>query len=76
MGIRQMIKPHDTETITRGGCEESLTKTPSSSPILISFEFSEASLHALLSFAWTITRPTNLLLQKVEFDRPGERSPE
>ena len=39
MGIRQMIKPHGTETITRGGCEENLTKTPSSSPVLICFEF-------------------------------------
>ena len=67
MGIRQMIKPHGTETITRGGCEESLTRTPSSSPMLICFEFLEASLHALLSFTWTITRPTNLLRQNIVF---------
>ena len=39
MGIRQMIKPHGTETITRGGFEENFTKSPSSSPILICFEF-------------------------------------
>ena len=39
MAIRQMIKPHGVETITRGGCEENLTKTLSSSPILICFEF-------------------------------------
>ena len=41
-------------------------KPPSSQPILIYFEF-WTSLHSLLSFAWTLTRPTNNLRQNIVF---------
>ena len=43
-----------------------LKNPPSSRPILIYFEF---RIHSLLSFAWTLTRPTNfnLLRQNIVF---------
>ena len=55
-------------------CEEAW-KPRSSRPILIYFEF-RSKLHSLLSFAWTLTRPTNfnLLRQNIVFSH-SERIP-
>ena len=49
-------------------CEESL-KTPSSRPNLIYFEFRSKPSLIVLSFAWTLTLPTNfnLLRQNIVF---------
>ena len=46
------------QTITRGSCVRKAWKPSSSRPISIFLNL-EASLHSLLSFAWTLTRPTN-----------------
>ena len=67
---RQMI--NSWQTITIGSCVSKARKPLSSRAILIYFEFRSKpppprGPHSLLSFAWTITRPTNYLRQNTVF---------
>ena len=64
---RQMI--NSWQTITRGSCVSKAWKPPSWRLILIYLNL-EASLHSLLSFAWTLTRPTNYSRQNIVFSYP------
>ena len=48
------------QTITRCGCLRKAWKPPPRDPFYCILNL-EASLHSLLSFAWTLTRPTNLI---------------
>ena len=56
------------QTITRGGCVRKAWKPPPRDPFQYILNL-EASLHLLLSFAWTLTRPTNFnsLRQNIVF---------
>ena len=73
MDNRQMI--NSWQTITRGGCVRKAWKPPLRDP----FEYIlnlEASLHSLLSFASTLTRPRNFnLLRQNDVFWYSERIP-
>ena len=73
MDNRQMI--NSWQTITRGGCVRKAWKPPPRDPFQYILNL-EASLHLLLSFAWTLTRPANfnLLRQNIVFSY-SERIP-